>query len=328
MHIIIIRVQEGFLQIIKSFVMLKTFSNRNFRNALKIIAASLVIYIVYIISIGFVSDTCKDAYAPPQLNSESGDKERAVVMSEALAYSIEHELNSFFGWIPNDLILPASCSDNISSYQSGVIYATRPASDILAKTISRFGTKGTIDQRLVNATSRDFVYGSDVWGFWFIYDCESKYKSGIQNWRSWATSVDSGAKNAGIYNMKTDDYYQILKYCSNMLEYSLGILNDDEIGHFESDNAVYFAKGICSVVNNILIGLTAVDQSVVDRGGKENYEVALKQLDYIRVFNPVYVFAGGNAVGDAMLPNHVAALARHIDIASNRINDIMRAMEK
>ena len=42
----------------------------------------------------------------------------------------------------------------------------------------------------------------------------------------------------------------------------------------------------------------------------------------------MYVVAGGNVVGDAMLPNHVAAIARHIDVASNRISDIMQSMEK
>lgn len=287
-----------------------------------------VVYFIYLLCIGVFTSTCKEAYTPPQLNEQSTDKDKAVILADALTFSVEQELDSFFGWIPNDILLPASFSDNITNYQRGVIYATRPASDVLAKTISRFGTKGTIDSRLVNATSRDFVYGADVWGFLFIYDCEGKYKSGIQNWKSWATSVDSGAKNAGIYNMKTDDYYQILKYCNSMLEYALGILNDDEISHFDSDNAIYFAKGIVSVVDNILIGLTAVDSSVIERGGKENYEVALKQLEYIRQFNPLYVFAGGNSVGDAMLPNHIASLARHIDVASNRINDIMRAMEK
>ena len=29
-----------------------------------------------------------------------------------------------------------------------------------------------------------------------------------------------------------------------------------------------------------------------------------------------------------MLPNHVAGIARHIDVASNRISDIMLSMEK
>lgn len=46
----------------------------------------------------------------------------------------------------------------------------------------------------MDATSRYFVYSSEVWGFWFVYDAEGKYKEGIRNWKAWATSVDSGAK--------------------------------------------------------------------------------------------------------------------------------------
>ncbi|MGN0902361.1 MAG: hypothetical protein ACI4M9_03675 [Succinivibrio sp.] len=208
------------------------------------------------------------------------------------------------------------------------MYATRPASDIMAKTVSRFGKNDTIDKRLVDATSRYFVYASDVWGFWFIYSTEDKYKQGIKNWINWAASVDSGAKNAGIYNVKSDDVYSILKYCNSMLEYTLGILNDEKMGHFVSDNNIYFAKGVAAVVENVLRGIIAVDSSVVSRGGEENVKEALSRLTYIREFNPMYVVAGGNLTGDAMLPNHVAALARHIDVASNRISDIMSSMEK
>ena len=138
-----------------------------------------VVYFIYLLCIGVFTSTCKEAYTPPQLNEQSTDKDKAVILADALTFSVEQELDSFFGWLPNDILLPASFSDNITNYQRGVIYATRPASDVLAKTISRFGTKGTIDSRLVNATSRDFVYGADVWGFWFIYDCEGKYNHGL-----------------------------------------------------------------------------------------------------------------------------------------------------
>ena len=113
-----------------------------------------------------------------------------------------------------------------------------------------------------------------------------------------------------------------------MLEYALGYLNKENIKHYESDNYVYFAKGVSSVVEDILRGLVAVDSSVVLRGGQENVDAALKRLSFVRDFNPWYVVAGGNDTGDAMLPNHVAAIARHIDVASNRINDIMQSMEK
>ena len=113
-----------------------------------------------------------------------------------------------------------------------------------------------------------------------------------------------------------------------MLDYALGTLNNEKISHFDSDNNIYFAKGVAAVVDDILRGLIAVDKEVGVRGGAENVQAALERLDYIRNFNPCYVVAGGNLSGDAMLPNHVAGIARHIDVASNRINDIMQSMEK
>ena len=253
---------------------------------------------------------------------------KAAILADATTFALENQLDSFMGWIPNDLLFVPKILDNIRCYQNGIIYATRPASDIVAKTASRYGKNDTLDPRLVDATSRYFVYSGDVWGFWFIYDAESKYKAGIANWKSWANSVDSGAKNAGIYNVKSDDVYAILKYCNQMLEYALGNLNDENISHFDADNNVYFAKGIAAVVENVLHGLLAVDSSVIERGGQENVTAAINRLQYIREFNPMYVVAGGNVVGDAMLPNHVAAIARHIDVASNRISDIMQSMEK
>ncbi len=294
----------------------------------KIIVGLIALYVFYVFVVGLFSSTCPAGFNPPKAEDIQDDRARATVMAEATVHALDTELRSLFGWIPNDLFFVPRILDNIVNYQKGVIYATRPASDMIAKTVSRYGKNDTLDPRLVDATSRSFVYSDEVWGFWFIYDTEGKYKQGIQNWRSWAASVDSGVKNAGSYNVKSDDVYQILKYCNQMLEYALGYLNKEKIKHLDSDNYVYFAKGVSSVVENILRGLVAVDASVIQRGGQENVDAALNRLAFVRDFNPWYVVAGGNDEGDAMLPNHVAAIARHIDVASNRINDIMQSMEK
>lgn len=302
----------------------------NFKTNLvgKIILGVIGIYVLYVLAIGLISSTCPEHYTAPDLGDNATDKDKAMIMADAVTHSLDTELDSVFGWIPNDLLFVPKILDNITSYQKGVIYATRPASDIVAKTVSRYGKNDTMDPRLVDATSRYFVYSSEVWGFWFVYDAEGKYKEGIRNWKSWATSVDSGAKNAGVYNVKTDDVYSILKYCSQMLEFALGTLNNEKISHFDSDNNIYFAKGVAAVVEDVLRGLISEDKEVVVRGGAENVQAALDRLDYIRNFNPWYVVAGGNTRGDAMLPNHVAGIARHIDVASNRISDIMLSMEK
>ena len=124
------------------------------------------------------------------------------------------------------------------------------------------------------------------------------------------------------------EVYEILKYASTVTELALSYLNSSSIGHFSADDAIYYAKGVVSVAGNVVRGLAAVDESVAVRGGQENLDEALKRFDYIAEFDPLYVFAGGNTVGDAMMPNHVAALARHVDIVNNRINDMLASMEK
>ena len=283
--------------------------------------------VLWLLAVGLISSPSSSPYRPEALPSTATEQEKAQVLANGLTHALEEELNSFFGFLPNDLITPWFI-DNTTYYQSGIIYATRPGSDIISKEVGRFGNRDTVDPRLADATSRHFSYSENVWGFLFVYDAESKYRAGISRWDEWAKSIGTTGKSAGVFNLKSDDVYNIIKYCITMSDFALGVLNDNNISHFSADNAVYYAKGIMAVTSNIFRALIAIDQSISDRGGVENVKEALNRFDLISEFNPTYVVAGGNKVGDAMLPNHVAALARHIDVASNRLNDMLESMSR
>lgn len=294
------------------------------RNA---IIAVVGVLVLWVLAIGLFSSPSSNPYKPEALAPEATEQERATVIANAVNYALQDQLDSLFGFLPNDLIAPWVV-DNTVNYQMGVIYATRPASEVMSNDVARYGNRDTIDPRLADATSRFFSYSEKVWGFLYIYDAEGKYKAGIKNWEAWAKSIGTKSKNAGVFNMKSDDVYNIIKYCLVMTDYALGVLNNTDVSHFKTDNNVYYAKGVCAVTANIFRALIAVDSSVVDRGGIENVNEALRRFDMIEEFNPIYVMAGGNQVGDAMLPNHTAALARHIDVANNRIADILAAMAR
>lgn len=294
------------------------------RNA---IIAVVGVLVLWVLAIGLFSSPSSNPYKPEALAPEATEQERATVIANAVNYALQDQLDSLFGFLPNDLIAPWVV-DNTVNYQMGVIYATRPASEVMSNDVARYGNRDTIDPRLADATSRFFSYSEKVWGFLYIYDAEGKYKAGIKNWEAWAKSIGTKSKNAGVFNMKSDDVYNIIKYCLVMTDYALGVLNNTDVSHFKTDNNVYYAKGVCAATANIFRALIAVDSSVVDRGGIENVKEALRRFDMIEEFNPIYVMAGGNQVGDAMLPNHTAALARHIDVANNRIADILAAMAR
>lgn len=113
----------------------------NFKTNLvgKIILGVIGIYVLYVLAIGLISSTCPEHYTAPDLGDNATDKDKAMIMADAVTHSLDTELDSVFGWIPNDLLFVPKILDNITSYQKGVIYATRPASDIVAKTVSRYG---------------------------------------------------------------------------------------------------------------------------------------------------------------------------------------------
>lgn len=287
----------------------------------------VVLIVLYLFMVGLISSPNGSQYKPKTLPANATDQQRAEVLATGVTYALDEQLHTFFGFLPNDLLAPWFL-DNTPQFQRGVIYATRPASEIVAQTAGRFGTRDTLDQRLADATSRFFSYSENVWGFMFVYDAEGKYKAGIKNWFAWSSSVGTNAKNAGVYNLKSDDVYNIVRYCVSMTDYALGVLNNDQSGHFKSDDNVYYTKGIAAVTGNVLRALMAVDNNLTSRGGEENVKEALNRLDMIANFNPTYVMAGGNKAGDAMMPNHVASLARHFDILNNRLNDILAAMAR
>ena len=138
--------------------------------------------------------------------------------------------------------------------------------------------------------------------------------------------VGIGGKNGQIYNMTTNDVVAILNWCIATTDYALGMLNDENVGHFRADDVVYYVKGVCYVVDNILEALLICDESIATRGGKENVDECQKRFNMISAFNPIYVVAGSYGVGDSFWPNHIAALARHVDVVNNRLSDIRHAM--
>ena len=160
---------------------------------------------------------------------------------------------------------------------------------------------------------KHFAYADNVWGWWYLYSTETQYKRGVEEWREWAAAVGQpGSKQ--ICNMTTDDVVSILNWAFRTMDYCLGILNDESISHFQSDDVIYYIKGVSWVVSNVLDALVDCDKSIRTRGGTENVDECKKRFQMISQFNPILCVAGSNGVGDSFWPNHIASLARHVEL--------------
>ena len=252
------------------------------------LAGLVAVYVLYLLAVGLFTTVAGQSYKAPA-EAPADDRAKAACIAEALVQPLEEELDGAFGWLPNDILLVPRIIDNKTSFQ----------------------------------------LGEDSWGWWFLYNSEKRYREGIADWRLWASRVTGEqTKQAQVYNVTTSDIVEIMNWAIKTMEYTLGVLNDDKVGHFYGDNVIYYVKGISRVVDNIIEGLLQCDSSIIERGGKENVDELLKRLHMISQFNPIYVVGGSYGVGDSFWPNHIAAMARHIDVVSNRLTDIRNAMEK
>ncbi|WP_430734976.1 DUF2333 family protein [Halodesulfovibrio aestuarii] len=286
----------------------------------------VLIFLIFGIGVSILGIRAQVAEQPvmPVTGEIKSDADIAPLVFKAAYFSLDRELNnSVIGWVPNDLMIsPTSWFDNKKNLQRGIIFATRGVINVYTTHFARSGSGEEINKHLLKAQTSSFPYAEDVWMF---ASSESRYKEGIQSINSYLEDVENGK---AVFNVKTDDLYTLIDTLESLIEMPQSRLKTGVDSHFEADDAIYFAKGVCLVVRDVLNTVTLAYPELMNRGGEQNVAVALETLDTIASFNPLYVFAGGNKNGDSMLPNQVQALASKLDITANRLRDIKLALDK
>lgn len=298
------------------------FKSKSGSRSLIVVLVLLVIVVGFSI-VGIRTQVAEQPVMP--INGEiKGDADIAPLVFKAAYFSLDRELNdSTLGWLPNDLMIsPTSWLDNKRNLQRGIIFATRGIINVYTMNFARSGSGEEVNKYLLKAQTSSFPYAEDVWMF---ASSESRYNEGIKSINSYLKDVESGK---AVFNVKTDDLYTLIDTLESLIEMPQSRLKTGVDSHFEADDAIYFAKGVCLVVRDVLYTVTKAYPELMNRGGEQNITVALETLDIIASFNPLYVFAGGNKNGDSMLPNQVQALASKLDITANRLRDVKLALDK
>jgi hypothetical protein len=112
---------------------------------------------------------------------------KGVTFMEACMKPLDYELNErFWGWRPNDIL---DFTDNVNSFQLGVLEVTRRTSIILAERISRTGSTDSFDPNLQNAMNW-FMIKADR--YWFPSP-EGKFKDGLEEMRTYTENLKIGS---------------------------------------------------------------------------------------------------------------------------------------
>ena len=84
----------------------------------------VAVYVLYLLAVGLFTTVAGQSYKAPA-EAPADDRAKAACIAEALVQPLEEELDGAFGWLPNDILLVPRIIDNKTSFQLGVIYATR-----------------------------------------------------------------------------------------------------------------------------------------------------------------------------------------------------------
>jgi len=255
--------------------------------------------------------------------AKSDQPHKGAALSASIRNRLEQEMNSSFGWSVNDLLVsPTRWLDNRANRQRGTIFATRMLTNYFSTHLAKYGKVDAENKDLQEARETYFAFSSDSW--WFP-SSEDQYEKGIELLQKYETDL---IKGDAIFNLRTDDMYNMLTYIisNQFLDQPLGLLvqTNDEVAYTDLDNRIYYTQGVILVLRDTLQAFVHLFPEVQEKGGKENIEIAFREMDQICDFDPLIVLRGDH---DSIMADHRGKMARYLISIRERINDLAQSIK-
>ncbi len=251
--------------------------------------------------------------APVKYTEEMTDKEKGTELIDAITYRLRQELNSTFGWTPNDLLLNMGLMDNREYRQFGVYKATQALIEFYSMTIAKIGASSRENDNLYQARTNHFALSPTRFGVLMFPSAESSYKLGLESVEKYKKELESGV---AVYNARPDDIHKAFQLMTSdkLLGFAIGLLQDSQDDNFYAlDNKIYEVQGIVLVVRDFLNALYTLYPNVTNTGNADNFKAAMDYLDKICTYDPLFVTSTFNS------PELVLS---YLLFARNRIHDI------
>jgi uncharacterized protein DUF2333/CBS domain protein len=253
--------------------------------------------------------------------AEAKPKAIGVAFVEATIKPLEYELNErFWGWRPNDIL---DFTDNVNSFQLGVLEVTRRTVVSLTERISRTGSTAAFNNNLENAMNWFMVKSNRYW----FPSPESKYKAGLDELRTYKEKLEKGEGN---FHTRTDNLIPLLMAYEDLLgssEENLVKIEEDDgspVSFFQADNYFFYAQGVASAMGTILEAIHKDFLITVDsRRGAEVLHHAIVSCHHAAEIHPWIIT---NSSLNGVLANHRANLAAPMSHARFYINVLIKIL--
>lgn len=260
-----------------------------------------------------------DRVFPPSRNLVGGE-----AFAGALAAVVQHELDGWTGWRPNDFVLwgPAVMADNNANRQLGIVLGVRESLRIFKDNL----TKVSSDEYDRNLVAADNAIRNDMTKFW-LPSAESKLQEGVDKLRSYAKGLGTTPPRSRPLVRRNVELIRLFSSWTDMLGDAHSSLYRKDLGFLETDDAFYHAQGVTHALRFLVRAVDREYESEI--AGRPVLQKLLHEvadaLDIASVLKPVVVLDGSS---DGIFANHRRNLDAYITEARQKMYSIREELEK
>jgi hypothetical protein len=257
--------------------------------------------------------------APEHVETEP--RAKGVAFVEATIAPLSYELNErFWGWRSNDIL---DFTDNVNSYQLGVLEVTRRTVVGLTERISRTGATASFDENLENAMNWLMIKARKYW----FPSPESKYRASLNELMIYKEKLEKGEAN---FHTRTDNLIPLLMAYEDLLgscEENLVKTHEDDgspVSFFKADDYFFYAQGVASAMGTILEAI--LEDFMVTIEARRGIEVLHHAIESCHHASEIHPWIITNSRLSGVLANHRANLAAPMSHARFYISVLIKTL--
>lgn len=266
-----------------------------------------------------------DTLFPPEITYPAGQ-----IFATTITEVVRGELDSFFGWRPNDFFLwgPRPCADNNANRQTGIILAVRETMRVFKDNLTKV-SGADFDPNLLDA---DTFFRNDATKFWFP-SAEKKFSEACSSLDLYVDGLKNPSGGSRPINKRNAELIKLFQTWIELLSDAHAILfrktgeDGSPVRCWDTDDDYYKAQGYTHALYYFMLALKREydaelrSKEVLGRLFDE-ISVALEEASKLK---PLIVLDGGPS---GLFANHRRNLDGYINEARSKIFSIQEELDK
>ena len=260
-----------------------------------------------------------DASFPPNQPIVGGE-----VYATTLIAIMQHELDGWTGWRPNDFVLwgPQLWADNNANRQLGIIQAVRESVRVLKDHLTKVSSN-EFDRNLVAA---DTAFRNDAERLW-LPSAEYKFREGIRYLQTYVDGLKTTPPLSKPINQRNVELIRLFQAWSDLLGDAHANLYREPESMWVTDDDFYHAQGFAHVMYHLVraVGREYEHEFETKPVVRTLFAEVASALREAAVLKPLIVFDGSQA---GLFANHRRNLDGYITEARQKMYSIREELEK